>query len=192
MYRLFRDVHLVLALLSLPFLLVYGVSTVQLLHPNLFAWAEHEDQVERVIEVPEEARGSPRAVAQHLMARGVKGDLMKVESSSTAVKLRIVMPGTVHTAEFPPGAASVTVSSSVGGWVGLLNRLHHAGGMWHDYWGTNFWGWLVLFTSLALLGIGTSGIVLWYQRKKERLIGWGMLVISLVFGLGIVTLVRMS
>lgn len=191
MYKLFRDIHLFLALISLPFVMVYAISAVEMLHPELFRWSHGDTKTERTITVPAD-RKAPREVAAYLMDQGVRGDLKSVEASTTAVSLFITLPGTFHSATYAPGDTNVRVETRVEGWVSVFNRLHQAGGFWHDHWTVNVWGWLVLLSSLALIAIGLTGVVLWYLRKEDRNLGWGLLVISFACGVGLVTIVRFA
>ena len=49
MYRWFRDIHLFLAVLAFPFVLIYGVSTIRMVHRSWFSdkihWTEREVEV---------------------------------------------------------------------------------------------------------------------------------------------------
>ena len=35
--------------------------------------------------------------------------------------------------------------------MGMLDRLHHVNGLWHDYWLVDVWGALVAIVSVGLI-----------------------------------------
>jgi hypothetical protein len=60
--------------------------------------------------------------------------------------------------------------------MGMLNRLHHAAGLWPEHLPLRAWGLLVALVSLAILGLGTTGIWMWWLRREER--KWGLVLIA--------------
>ena len=51
---------------------------------------------------------------------------------------------------------------------------------------------MLLLTSIGLLLMGASGIYLWFETHDERKIGSVLLTSALVFGLGLLVLVRIQ
>ena len=180
MYRYLRNTHLFTGLFCCLFLLMYGVSSVQMAHNRWFnlrpqvteaAYAVHGD--------------NPRAVAMELMSdRGLRGELAQVRGAS----FRIVRPGTVYEVEYAGGTAKVR--TNVAGFMGMLNRIHHVGGLWHEYTLTNVWAFFVAVVSVGLLILGGTGIYLWFKIHAERVVGVVLLVIGLGFGLTLVVMIR--
>jgi len=60
----------------------------------------------------------------------------------------------------------------VAGVIGMLNRLHHAAGLWHDYLPLKLWAVLCGLVSIATIGLGVTGLCMWWARKQER--KWGI------------------
>ncbi len=165
-----RNIHLFLSLLTIPFVLIYGISTFHLLHPDWFTWAEPSEESREVL-IPLEHRDPPRALAQYLMQEGYRGDLMTVKSSTTTVTLAISMPGSHHAVTYRRGTGSAKVQTKVETWLGLMSKLHRTGGVWHDHWALNFWSLVAFITSLSLVGLGVTGVLLWIPRNEGGFVG---------------------
>jgi hypothetical protein len=76
--------------------------------------------------------------------------------------------------------------------MGMLNRLHHWAGFWHEPVSMKVWAFLVAIASTALLLLGASGIYMWFTRRSERRLGIALLGINLVFAITLLTLLRIS
>ena len=191
MYATMRNLHLWLGLGFLLFLLMYAVSSVQMAHPE---WFPMEPSVrEEVVSLSPAPGFDPREVAARLReAADVRGDVSAVETAADTVRFRVVRPGTVHEVSYAPGEAEVRVRTSVGSFLAMLNRLHHVGGLWHDYALIDVWGALVGLVSLALVAIGGTGIYLWFRVHRERRVGAVLLALSLGYGLALVVLIRIA
>jgi hypothetical protein len=187
MYRLTRNVHLVLGLFSAVFLFAYGLSAFEMAHSFLFRWSKAERTttiVERRVD------DTPRATASRLMSSGMVGDLTKVTTASTSVTLTIMRPGTVYNVAYVPNTKTATVVTTRSSFIYTLNRIHHVTGTWHDHWVITAWTWFLGLVSVMLFGIGISGVYMWFKRNKERRFGVVMLSLSLGVGGGLVVLLR--
>ena len=71
--------------------------------------------------------------------------------------------------------------------MGMLNRIHHVGGLWHEYTLTNVWAF---FVAVGLPIPGGTGIYLWFKIHAERIGGVVLMVIGLGFGLTLVVMNR--
>ena len=191
MYNTIRNVHLLLASLSLPFLLMYGISAVQMSHPTWFVMRPQVQQQEIVL-APGLAEG--RAVARAVMdaAPAIRGDLTSVTVKAPAVTLRITVPGTVHDVHYDAATGRTRVKTSVAGVMGMLNRLHHAAGFWHEPLALNLWGAAVAIVSAALLLVGATGLYMWFLRRTERVTGVVLLAINAGVALVLLALLRSS
>jgi hypothetical protein len=180
MYRYLRNTHLFTGLFCCLFLLMYGVSSVQMAHNRWFNLRPTVTEAEFPV------RGdSPRAIALELMAdHGVRGELTQVREAA----FRIQRPGTVYEVQFGGGTAKV--KTNVAGFMGMLNRIHHVGGLWHEYTLTNVWAFFVGVVSAGLLILGGTGIYLWFKIHQERVIGTVLLVAGLAYGLTLVVMIR--
>jgi hypothetical protein len=189
MYTSVRAIHLLLASFSLPFLLMYGVSAVQMSHNT---WFQLKPTVtERQFALAAGTRDG-RAVARQLMdrERGVRGEIAGVQETPAGFTLRIALPGTVHDVQYERASGAVRVKTSVAGAMGMLNRLHHAAGLWHEPAALQAWGVAVAIVSLSLLIVGATGLYMWFARRQERLVGAVLLCVNLVFTIVMLALMR--
>ena len=191
MYKIVRNVHLLLASFSLPFLIMYGLSAVQMSHSTWFQLKPAVD--ERQISLTA-GQSDGRAVARAIMDRDqtVKGEITNVQPNDAGIALRIVVPGTVHDVRYERASGLATVKTSVAGTMGMLNRLHHWAGFWHEPVSMKMWAVAVAVVSAALLLLGASGIYMWFTRRPERRIGLALLAINVVFAMTLLTLLRTS
>ena len=191
MYRIVRNLHLLLASFSLPFLIMYGVSAVQMSHSAWFQMkpAVHEHELSITAGLTD-----ARAIAREIMdrERAVKGEVSNIQPNDTGVVLRIVVPGTVHEVRYERGSGVARVKTSVAGVMGMLNRLHHWAGFWHEPVSMKVWGFAVAIASTALVLLGASGLYMWFTRRSERRIGIALLGINLAFAITLLTLLRLS
>ena len=72
----------------------------------------------------------------------------------------------------------------------MLNRLHHVSGLDAGWWPIDVWGLLLAVASALLLVLACTGIVLWFQRHRERRTGLVVLVSGLALGLTLLVLMR--
>jgi hypothetical protein len=188
-YRWIRNTHLWLGLLSVLFVLTYGASSVQMAHN---AWFSSRPAVsESAIRLEAEAAAGPRAAARLLMEQhGMPGELQQVRETAAGFSFRIARPGTVYEVAYARDTSIAQVRTSVAGFVGMLNRIHHVAGLWHDYPLLNVWGALVGLVSAALIVLSLSGIYLWFKLHEERLVGAILLACSLGYSLTLMVLLR--
>jgi hypothetical protein len=106
------------------------------------------------------------------------------------VVFRLVLPGTVHEVQYNTATGDAGLKTSVAGVMGMLNRLHHAAGLWHEPLSMNMWGLAVAIVSAALLLLGASGIYMWFVRRSERMFGAVLLGLNLAIVLVLLGLMR--
>ena len=123
--------HLLLASFGLPFLLMYAVGAVQMSHNAWFTMkpAVHEQQLS--LRAGSDAREVARDVFER--APAIRGELTDIQMTADAISLRVVLPGTVHEIRYDRASGATRVKTSIAGLMGMLNRLHHAAGLSHDY-----------------------------------------------------------
>jgi hypothetical protein len=183
MYRYLRNTHLLLGLFCCFFLLMYAVSSVQMSHNKWF------DNKPRVTENEIAVHGTnAREVAAELMTQGMRGELTAVAAKAAGASFRIVRPGTIYEIAWANGTAKVRTNEA--NFMGMLNRIHHVGGMWHDFTLTNLWGFFVGVVSVSLVILGITGIYMWFKIHQERAIGTVLLVLGLGYGLTLLALIR--
>lgn len=191
MYKIVRNIHLLLASFSLPFLIMYGVSAVQMSHSTWFQMkpAVHERELSITAGLTD-----ARSIAREIMDRepAVKGEVSNIQPNDAGVVLRIIVPGTVHDVQYERASGLARLKTSVAGVMGMLNRLHHWAGFWHEPVSMKAWAFAVAIVSAALVLLGASGIYMWFTRRPERRIGLALLAINVVFAMTLLTLLRIS
>jgi len=188
MYLWLRNTHLWLGLVSVLFLAVYGISSVQMAHNT---WFSSRPAVSEGTVFLEPRIESARVAARELMDRyRLRGELAAVRPGSDRLAFRIVRPGTVCEVEYAVASGEARIRTSRASFLGMLNRIHHLGGLWHDYALLNVWGVAVGLVSAALIALGATGIYLWFKIHSERVIGTTLLVLSLGYSLTLIVLLR--
>jgi hypothetical protein len=190
-YRWIRNTHLFLGLFSAAFLLMYGVSAIQMAHSRWFPSRPKVTQSE--ISISAANGGGVRSVARELMDRhGMKGELQQVREAEGGIRFNIVRPGTVYEVDYSPSMNTAKVRTNTANFIGMLNRIHHIGGLWHEYSIVNVWGFFVGVISAAIILLSLSGIYLWFKIHTERVIGTILLAVSLGYSLTLIVLLRMA
>ena len=190
MYRLMRNIHLILGLAALLFLGVYLISSVRFAHGR---WFERDlTTTKSDIAVTADLAGSPRKLASWLMdERDMRGNLMQIQRKDFGAYSMIIRRlGTRYQIEGAPDRTAVTVTTQRQGWAGMIAGMHIGHGFWHDYWLHKVWAALALLSSLALLLLGASGIYLWFKTYDERRIGTALLLIGSAWAVTSLILVR--
>lgn len=98
--------------------------------------------------------------------------------------------GTVHSVTYFRDRGEALVETRDSGLLGVLNRLHHTAGFWHESPALKAWGVLVAITSAALILLAATGIYLWARLRNERRVGAFLLAAGLMYSLTLVWLIR--
>jgi hypothetical protein len=72
----------------------------------------------------------------------------------------------------------------------MLNRLHHLAGLYYSYGPLNLWGMAVAVVSVALIGLGGTGLWMWWLRRQERTAGLVLLAANLIFSIVVLGVLR--
>lgn len=188
MYKWIRNTHLLIGLFAFLFLLMYGVSAVQMAHNR---WFNNKPAVTESEIAVTAGVTDARAVARELMDRhGLRGELAQVRKSGDGLSFRVVRPGTVYEVAYSPETGNAKVKTNVANLMGMLNRIHHIGGLWHDFTLTHVWAVFVGLVSLALILLSLTGIYLWFKIHSERVVGVILLTLSLGYSLTLIVLIR--
>ncbi len=187
-YPSLRTIHLLCGVFAAPALLMYGVSAVQMAHTH---WFNMQPVVTEAAMPMRPGITDGRHMAQEVMAnRGMHGEIASVKQTPAGFEVRVTVPGTVHEIRYDGGSGQVRIRSSVSGFVGMLNRLHHAAGLRHEYIPLQLWGILAALVSVALLGLGVTGIWMWWLRKQERKWGIILLTANLLYAVTLLVMMR--
>ena len=187
-YRTLRSIHLLLGVGSAAFFLMYGVSAVQMAHNSWFRGKPviREQRVTLASHVTD-----ARRVAQALMDRDlVRGDLQQTAIVAGGLTLRVVRPGTVSDVSYDAANGVAIIKTSTAKFFGMLNRLHHAAGFYHEFRLLNVWGWAVALISGLLIALGITGLWMWWLRREERAVGLVLLAVNLCFSISVLALIR--
>ena len=187
-YRTLRTIHLLCGALAVPFLLMYGISAVQMAHNKWFVLKPAVTENDLTVRSGyTDGRELARAVMINL---GIAGEINQVQQTADGFNVRLVVPGTVHEIRYQSATGSTRVRTSVAGFMGMMNRLHHAAGLWPSYLPLWLWGAAIGVVSLAILGLGATGIWMWWSRKKDRVVGVVLLSANLIFAIVVLALLR--
>ena len=165
MYQKLRSIHLCTGLFCVAFLAMYGVSAVQMAHRPW--WPIRQSVTTRSMQLPPgltDARVAARELA-------IRGELTEVHAIPGALQFRVVRPGIVNQIEYSAATGEAKIRIVNTGFTGLLNRIHHIEGMWHEYALLNVWSAMLGLVSIGLLVLGASGLYLWFRNHSERWIG---------------------
>jgi hypothetical protein len=123
MYRLLRNTHLFLGIAALLFLMMYGLSSVQMAHSK---WFSNRTKVTEIrVTVSPNVGDDPRALGDELRRAGFRGELQNVEPDAAGFQFEHRpswhgLPGRIYSLQ-----ACVRINTA--GFMGMLNRIHHAG-----------------------------------------------------------------
>lgn len=191
MYRLIRDIHLVLGLAAGLFMAIYGLTA-----GTMSAWpvvAYFTSTTTERIQVPADLDPDlpAPAVAAALRARGlIEGPTQFVKTSSGAIELGTRRPGVGYEVEWDRGP-QLTIAIERSGFLELLEDLHHLSGMHHEDPRMSYWGVVLFVMSGLSLALGGSGVWLWWLRHKERRVGGILLACTTALAALLIVLVRM-
>ena len=187
-HRWLRDTHLLLGLFACATVLMYGVSSVQMVHRDWLPW--RPTLVEQTVTL-DQGLSDGRILARALMSQhGLWGDLTEAAPTPDGLRVRIQRPGTGVEAVYAAASGETRLKINRAPFAGMIVALHHARGVTHESTAANLWGVLVGVVSVGLVVLGATGVYLWFKIHNERAIGGVILAVSLVFSLGLVTVIR--
>ena len=184
-----RNVHLGAGLFVAAGLILYGWSAVQMTHRSWFTIQART--MEREVALPRRPTDPRDLSALLTQSAEVRGELDSVQQSSGAIHLRIVRPGTACDVDYIGEGRKVHLRCVRQGFQGMLNSLHNTEGIWHDSWLARWWSCYVAVMSALLILLGGSGIVLWWARGVDRVLGLVLLALNLSYTVAVALLIRM-
>src|ERR1044071_2998384 len=100
MYRLLRDTHLLLGLFCCFFLLMYGVSSVQMAHNS---WFNLRPRItETNLTLPSRISDA-RVIGRQLMDQfGLRGEIGQARVTPSLINFPMTRPGMVYQVEYTP------------------------------------------------------------------------------------------
>jgi hypothetical protein len=190
LYRWLRNTHLLLGLASSLVLALYGLSAIQMSHRTwLVPRVVEKSTASFPISVSEGA--DVTEVARELMIRyGLTGDLRDVKQIGNTFRFSILRADIEYDVDYNPVDRAAKVVTRKTNWIGKINRMHHAAGLWHQSASLNLWGVLVALVSASLIVISLTGIYLWFKMNQERVIGTILLTLGLAVSLTLIVMLR--
>jgi hypothetical protein len=191
MFRLMRNVHLILGLLFFFYAMLFAASSLVIIYRP---WLKlTHDVQERIVPVAAEQAQTPRALALELMqSHGLKGDLRDIKQDGGMIRFVIARPGTQADVKYSASAGEARIKTRRDGFLETLEHLHTNHGFWHEFVPANAWSLLSLLGSAGLLLLGASGIYLWFCHHEERVTGFVILTLGLVYSLTTLVLSRLA
>jgi len=187
--RVLRQVHLYLALVLAPWVLMYGLSTgvmnhrVQLREVYGGPLPAPVFEREAALEIaPAEGASAKEVGGEVLAALGMEGafnaSVRKADGAFVINRLDPIVPRRVTVA---PGSGKAVIEKIPWDSRAYLERMHRRRGYQHDYWLEDAWALSVDVFIAAVLLWALSGLWMWWEMKATR--RWG--AVSLVVGMGV-------
>ena len=198
-YLVTRDLHLYFGLFLSPFLLVFALSVVFLVHSWIPGGSlQQPSRTAGGLAIPtglDHLTGRAQATALRgvLDQLGVSGEIGFIRSDPKAHRLTVpvVVPGHEPTVELNLETRSATVSKrNTGIWDAMvfLHKMpgpHNANIRVNSFY-MRLWKWFADAAAYLLLFIITSGIYLWAVLRAERRIGLALLAAGAFSFFGVV------
>ncbi len=191
MFRLMRNVHLILGLVFVVYALLFALSSLFIIYRPWLPSTQQESKI--VVRVTADQAATPRALALELMRNhDLKGDLRQIEQTDEGMKFVVVRPGTRNEVTYARASGEAEIKSQRQGFLETLAQLHTNHGFWHDFLPSNGWALLSLLGSIGLFLLGATGIYLWFCHHEERVIGGILLGLGLIYSLTTLVLSRVA
>jgi hypothetical protein len=175
--RLIRRVHMYLALVLAPWILMYALSTMAMNHRSLFRkdGAPPPLQIERVLSY---SSPLPPGAGRAETARRILSDLglegvhsVNVSPDRRTVTIIRVDPITPRRITYTPADGRLVIEKQAFEMPAFLERMHRRRGFQRGYWMQNAWAASVDFVILAIVFWAASGVWMWWTLKRTRLLG---------------------
>ena len=196
-YMLVRDVHLYVGLFLCPFVLVYAVSVVFLVHAWVPGGGRALTRTASHLAVPpgiEELDGRERihALRPLLHALGVEGEVgfVQYQPSRHRLILPVSVPGRETRLTLDVAARSAQIEERPSGVWDAFVTLHRMPGphltmiRGNAAW-VRAWRWLADASAYGLLLLTVTGVWLWWAIRGERRTGVLLAAMGAVFFLGV-------
>ena len=191
MFRLMRNIHLILGLVLFFFSLLFAVSSLTFIYRPWLPKTQNDQ--EYTVQISAGHAANPRALALELMRNhGLKGDLRQIKENDGEISFAITRPGTKADVKYAKAAGEARIKIREHGFLDMLLQLHTNHGFWHEFLPANAWALLSLLGSIGMLLLGGTGIYLWFTLHEERVIGSILLGLGLTYALTTLVLSRIA
>ncbi len=177
--KLLRRIHLYAGLFLAPWVLMYAISTVAMIHRALFddgnaKGPQWEKRVERAFDgvFPQDAPVSlqARTLLAWLELDGAHNARWIPEQATLVIQRQQMIDPVRIT--YTPADKRVVVEGQAGKTSALLERMHRRRGYERDYAADDVWAFVVDAFIVAMLFWVISGLWLWWQMKATRRLGF--------------------
>lgn len=179
-YRWTRSIHLYAGLFASPFVVLYALSVLFLVHTWL-PWGGADDAAVSKRTVSIAVRDDSSSLTMAKQAReelGLEGEIGYVNHNATKQTLFFPLesPGRRATVQLDLRTGRAEVEQrETGVWDGM-NYLHkmpgpHNAAIRGNWFATRLWGWLADATVYLILFLSASGVYLWAVLRAERKAG---------------------
>ena len=187
-------IHLYFGLLCCPYLIVFGISSLNFNHPFEFTRpAENRVTWERNVQLPP-VTADNEAVSEAVRdALGLIGWTIPWETHRDAdsgnLHFGLARPGKHYTIHVLRESGGVRVDERREGYWTVLRHIHGNKGVPRSRLMSVWGGYTELCTQFVLFA-AVSGVYLFAARKRERLLGFGVLGVATVLSLLFMVYVR--
>lgn len=180
--RRILSLHLYSGILLSPYLILYGVSSLQFNHP-----ADFMTEAREVVEWDRDV-GPVQGETESLMAERVRDDLglfgyvlpwTLTRSETNHLTFEVDRPGRLYRIDADPVTGRVEVVENRGT-IWALNRVLHGGGRIPGSSLMTLWWAYTVLSVVVVVFAALSGTYLWFVSKQDRTVGWSMLVTAFV------------
>lgn len=181
-----RTVHLYLGLFISPFIVLFALSVIFLVHswtPGKGTKAEPPRTVSN-LQLPsdiEKLSGRPLidALRPVLASAGVQGEINWVTHTAEPNRfiIPVTIPGRLTTVTIDVSKREATIESKTTGLADAAITLHklpgpHLVGMRMNWIYIRLWSWFADATAYLLIVIPATGVYLWYASRSDRKSGY--------------------
>ena len=195
--KVIRRLHMYSALFLMPWMIIYAASGLVLNHlPLVRGWYGDEfARFEKIGERPHTTTYSSdadvRTIAAHILDElGLAGSF-GVQGNVDSPRIVINRNSTLaqHRITYFPSERRLTIEKQTFVLPVFLNRAHFRHGYDQPYFAARSWALTVDLVVGAMIFWAFSGLLMWWEIKPARALGWTSLAASLgVFGLFLVTI----
>ncbi len=190
MYRLMRNIHLVIGLLFVLMAVIFAISSLAVIYRPWLPMGSQEN--EQTVQLDVAPGAEPRTVALDLMRNhDLRGDLLNIQQRDGQVTFRVFRPGEEAQVTYDEASRQAVVKTRRWSFLQTLLQLHTNHGLHHEFLPAQLWSLISFLTSLGLIALGATGIYLWFGNHKDRVIGGALLALGLLYGLSTLTMARM-
>ena len=185
--KLLRRVHMYLGLFLAPWMLMYALSTMAMNHRTLFRKDAGAAAFQKESEQTYRGVVSAGAILSHLKLEGTH--TVTAPAGGARIVIMRQDPVTPRRIVFTPADGKLVVEKQQFNMPAFLERLHRRRGYQPASPLQNLWAFSVDVVIVAVIFWAVSGVWLWWEMKKTRLLGLALgLAGCAVFGFFLFTI----